>query len=486
MNAIRPALLWLLFAGTAALGQDPATPPPRPPDELLPLSPGDGARLSAAALEQLVAPIALYPDALIALILPASTAPADIVLAARQLRESGADRSQIDHRAWDESVKSLTFYADVLKWMDENLQWTKQLGEAFLAQPAEVMQAVQRLRAKARAEGKLVDTPQQQVLADLEVIRIVPAQADAIYVPYYEPATIFFGDPIGYGRPPVLFGVGMPVGAWLAFECDWRRHTIWMGNRHRHWSGHDWRQPVVPIPIAGPAYARHPDVRAWRPSPDSPRPPRSTPRPESVGIARPRPPAYQPEGSDPGRVITYRSPGPPRRDRPAAAPTQGNPGPTGASFAPAASSATYAVAPASTTTPETSSTSPTTTVRRAPPPGERDAGSVPAGSSPPRRHPSETRAAPASTPSTTNVAPPPTSTPRQYSRPPAAAPSTAPSSPPAVAPSRPSPPASSRPEPQSRPQSAPASAPTNPPASAPARTEVDGDRSAGRRATNER
>lgn len=116
---------------------------------------GDSAtaiKLSDAQLETLLGPVALYPDALIALILPASASSSDIVLAARYLA-ANQDPQQLDAQAWDESVRSLARYPDVIKWLDENLAWTQQLGTAFLAQPAEVMQAVQRLRARARAAG---------------------------------------------------------------------------------------------------------------------------------------------------------------------------------------------------------------------------------------------------------------------------------------------------------------------------------------------
>jgi hypothetical protein len=229
-------------------------------------------------LDQLLAPIALYPDALIALILPAASSPADIVLAARQVRSSGSDRAQVEHRSWDESVKSLVNYPEVLQWLDENLQWTKQVGEAFAEQPVDVMQAIQRLRAQARAAGTLVDTPEQTVLTDLEVIRIVPAQAEVLYVPYYEPSLVFVDRPSFSARPFVTFGVGLPVGSWLAFECDWRRHTIWVGNRHRRWQRHDWRQPLVPIPVVATPTARYRDVRPWHPPASLRRPPLPPPR----------------------------------------------------------------------------------------------------------------------------------------------------------------------------------------------------------------
>src|SRR3954468_20689248 len=129
-----------------ARAQDETTSPMRSPEEL----------------DQLFGPIALYPDALIALILPASTVSSDVVMAARYLRGNG-DPARVETESWDDSVKSLSHYPEVVKWMDENLAWTKQAGEAFVAQPADVMNAIQRLRTAARAAGTLVDTPQQRV-----------------------------------------------------------------------------------------------------------------------------------------------------------------------------------------------------------------------------------------------------------------------------------------------------------------------------------
>ena len=103
-------------------------PPPEPPQAAVQSTP---QKLAPEALNELLAPIALYPDALIALILPASTVPADLVLAARYIASNG-DPAQVANQLWDDSVKSLVRYPDVLKWMDQNLEWTTAVGEAFL------------------------------------------------------------------------------------------------------------------------------------------------------------------------------------------------------------------------------------------------------------------------------------------------------------------------------------------------------------------
>lgn len=203
VTLLRPALLGLmalLAIAPAGSAQDAASP----------AAVAVSLARTAAELEQLLGPIALYPDALIALILPASTAPADVVLAARQLRANPGDLSQIESRSWEESVKSLARYPEVLKWMDENLEWTKQVGEAFLVQSAEVMNALQRLRAKARAAGTLVDTPQQQIIASSDVIRIVPVQRDRIFVPSYDPTVVYVPGPTYSVWPPSASAPALP------------------------------------------------------------------------------------------------------------------------------------------------------------------------------------------------------------------------------------------------------------------------------------
>src|SRR5665213_702878 len=119
-----------------------------------------GVAYTGEQLDQLLGPIALYPDALVAVILPASTVPSDVTLAANYLAANGTVGG-IEAQPWDASVKALAHYPEVVKWMNANLDWTQALGAAFAQQPADVMQSVQQLRVQARAAGTLIDTPQQ-------------------------------------------------------------------------------------------------------------------------------------------------------------------------------------------------------------------------------------------------------------------------------------------------------------------------------------
>jgi Protein of unknown function (DUF3300) len=176
-----------------------------------------GRRIDSDATLPRLAKKRLYPDALIALILPASTVPSDLVLAERYIASNG-DPAQVANQPWDDSVKSLTRYPDVLKWMDQNLEWTTQVGEAFLDQPADVMNTIQHLRAQAIAAGNLVDTPQQRIVKEETCIRIVPAEPDVIYVPRYDPQVVYAQPYLG---PALTFGVGFAVGSWLNYDCDW-------------------------------------------------------------------------------------------------------------------------------------------------------------------------------------------------------------------------------------------------------------------------
>lgn len=229
-------VLFIIWAGQA-----PAQIPVPPPTATAPIR-------SPAELDQLLGPIALYPDPLIAEILPAATLPSEIVMADRYVR-GGGDPNLIDQQPWDPSIKALARYPSVLAWMDDNLAWTTDTGQAFLNQEADVMNSVQRLRSEALALGNLQTTPQQTVENDNGLLEILPANPEVIYVPVYQPQQVY------YLRPPrpgffFSFGIGFPVGIWLNHDFDWRdrRVIVW---RHDHPRPRDWwaippsRRPVV-------------------------------------------------------------------------------------------------------------------------------------------------------------------------------------------------------------------------------------------------
>jgi hypothetical protein len=222
-------LLCLLAGTTLSVRAQAAVPPPMPAYQAL----------SAAQLDQLLGPIALYPDPLIAEILPASTLPTQIVLADRYIT-GGGDPNQIGQQPWDASVQAVARYPSVLKWMDDNLNWTTQAGQAFLNQQSDVMNSIQRLRATASKLGNLQSSPQQQVIADGSDIEIVPADPQVIYVPFYQPDQVYYDAP--YGSPFITFGIGWPIGSWMDYDCNWGAgNLIFWGNgysRPANW----WRE----------------------------------------------------------------------------------------------------------------------------------------------------------------------------------------------------------------------------------------------------
>ncbi|HTZ19236.1 MAG TPA: DUF3300 domain-containing protein [Opitutaceae bacterium] len=195
------------------------------------------APFTAGELDQLLRPIALYPDPLIALILPASTFPAEVVSAARFVT-AGGDLAAIVSQPWDASVQALAHYPSIIMWMNANLEYIRTLGEAFAGQPEEVMQAIQRLRAQALANGTLTSTAQQVVVQEGDYISIEPTQPAVIYVPTYNCDTVYTMAP--YEDVPLIqFGIGWTVGPWLAYVCDWGHGRIWVRARHTWW-GHNW------------------------------------------------------------------------------------------------------------------------------------------------------------------------------------------------------------------------------------------------------
>jgi len=224
-------VLLCVFTGAAlSVRAQTAVPPPMPAYQ----------PLADQQLDQLLGPIALYPDPLIAQILPASTLPTQIVLADRYV-SGGGDPGQIDAQPWDASVQSLARYPDVLKWMDDNLNWTTELGQAFLYQQQDVMNSIQRLRQSAVNLGNLQSTPQQQVITDNGEIEIVPADLQVIYVPVYDPAQACYQS--GYGTPFISFGIGFAIGSWLNCDFDWHNHNIIVWNHAHPRPDNWWHEP---------------------------------------------------------------------------------------------------------------------------------------------------------------------------------------------------------------------------------------------------
>ena len=237
------ALLWVGACGMYA--QESAAPQPAA-QEPAPLR-------TAGELDKLVGPIALFPDPIVALILPASTVPFDIVLAARRVK-TGLGPEQIRNESWDDSVKALIHYPELLQWLDENIEWTAAVGEAFATQESAVMQAIQRLRARAKAAGNLPDTPQQEVVMDNGAIRILPAQPDTVTVPAYDPTMVYSQPPADVSSPLVDYGTAEPAGGWLGYDCDWGGSAIWIGSwgpgwRFHHDHGHLWQRNPDRAPV---------------------------------------------------------------------------------------------------------------------------------------------------------------------------------------------------------------------------------------------
>jgi Protein of unknown function (DUF3300) len=230
--------------------QDQASPPA--PDTG---NPTDAAPQSASQLQALVAPIALYPDALVAQILSASTFPDQVAIADYWLGQNknltgNALMKAVDRQTWDPSVKALTQFPSVLGNLAKNLSWTSSLGEAYHNQPADVMTAIQTLREQAKAKGTLKSNSQITVVQKSpQVIVIEPANPQVVYVPEYDPALVY-GVPYvvpGYVAPVytagdvaaaglIGFGAGIAVGAlmgggccswgWSSWNCGWHGGAV--------------------------------------------------------------------------------------------------------------------------------------------------------------------------------------------------------------------------------------------------------------------
>jgi hypothetical protein len=200
-------------------------------------------------LQQLVAPIALYPDSLVAQILAASTFPEQVVEADRWVQahpdlKGDALGQAVDQQPWDPSVKALTAFPSVLGNMDKNLSWTSSLGDAYYNQQQDVMDAVQVMRQRAQEAGNLQTTPQQTVTTQDSTIIIEPASPEVVYVPAYDPWLVYGGPIVAwpgwypypgiwYGGPYLSFGVGFGIGFYGGYGWGWH-----------HW-GSDWHNRTV-------------------------------------------------------------------------------------------------------------------------------------------------------------------------------------------------------------------------------------------------
>ena len=239
LSAVLSFLLVFTTVPFEAAGQQPA------PEESTGYS-GQGAPLSADQLQQLVAPIALYPDALVAQILGAATFPDQVAAASGWLQQNKsltgtALMQAVDKQQWDPSVKALTEFPSVLDNLAKNLSWTSSLGEAYHTQAADVMSAVQALRAKAKAAGNLKSGSQITVVQQSpQTIVIQPTNPQVVYVPQYNP-TVVYGTPVatpGYSSADVAatailaFGIGIAVGAAMNNSCCGWGYSYWNCNWH--------------------------------------------------------------------------------------------------------------------------------------------------------------------------------------------------------------------------------------------------------------
>lgn len=226
-----------------------------PPQEEAQAQPPNGqapppyAQQTPEQLQRLVAPIALYPDSLVAQILAASTFPDEVVEADRWVQAHPDLKGQalgdaVNQQPWDPSVKALCAFPSVLGNMDKNLSWTSSLGDAYYNQQQDVMDAVQVMRHKAEQAGNLKDTPQQVVKHEGPDVEIEPAQPDVVYVPAYDPWLVY-GYPIvawpgwypypgiWFGGPYLSFGLGFGIGWFGGFGWGWGH---WGFDWHNHYA----------------------------------------------------------------------------------------------------------------------------------------------------------------------------------------------------------------------------------------------------------
>jgi uncharacterized membrane protein YgcG len=248
MKRLKPLIAGLLCVALAM-----PSPAQQPQSSSVPAPSAETKTFSPAEVDQLVAPIALYPDALLAQVLMASTYPIEVVYADRWITanprlKGTALEEALQSQSWDPAVKSLTVFPQVLQMMSQRLDWTQKLGDAFLAQQQEVMATVQALRSEALAEGKLKDSREQKVIVVTEnnvtIIKIEPADPEVVYVPTYDPSIVYgawpypayppyYWYPPGYYYPGGAFLAGVIIGRALWGGCNWGNGGVYV-DHHRY------------------------------------------------------------------------------------------------------------------------------------------------------------------------------------------------------------------------------------------------------------
>jgi uncharacterized membrane protein YgcG len=284
----------LLVSGTLVLASvqvgfasDATDAGTEPAAEMAPPSSSEPAQAawSPDELNELVAPIALYPDALVAQIVAAASYPTQVADADQWVQQhsylKGAELAQAaDSQSWDPSVKALTQFPSVLDTMDKNLSWTSALGDAYVNQSQNVLDAVQEMRRRAQQAGNLESTPQESVTTEGQSIAIQPAEPDVVYVPEYDPWDVY-GEPLaiypgwdfdadGLLGPGIAFGVGIGIGAyggfgwgWHHWGADWHGREVVYNHNAYHHDGHFGDHDHFDLGHGGvgrPAFAHdHPD-----------------------------------------------------------------------------------------------------------------------------------------------------------------------------------------------------------------------------------
>ena len=254
-----------------AFAQQPAPAASPPPSTAAAQKPADGKTFSQQDLDELLAPIALYPDALLAQVLMASTYPLEVVEAARWQKQNASLKDKaledaLEKQTWDPAVKALVALPQVLTMMNEKLDWTTKLGDAFLASQEDVLKTTQKLRKKADEAGNLKTSKEQTVKKETEnnvqVIKIESPAPETVYVPTYNPATVYgswwyaapppyYYYPPGYvyGGAGLAFASGVFWGAAIAGGIGWnnneininRNTNINTGNRNNVQGGNKWQ-----------------------------------------------------------------------------------------------------------------------------------------------------------------------------------------------------------------------------------------------------